>query len=280
MKTVGYYNGVIDEVENLKIPVLDRSVYFGDGVYDVAICENRKTFQFDRHIDRFYRSCRKLDIDFNMSKTDLKDLLNELISKADDNDLMVYWQASRGIAPRKHEYYDNIEPALLVMITPFKVPDYRKKMRLITVPDTRFLHCDIKTINLIPNVIAAKKAMDSGCQEAVLHRGSYVTECAHSSLFIIKDDELLMPPQSEFILPGITRKVVEKICAENEIPLRYGRFNVDDMMAADEIIIASTTKHLASASEIDNIPVGGKNPELLELLQTLFMAKFEKETEA
>lgn len=279
MKTVGYYNGEIKTVEELKIPALDRAVYFGDGVYDVVICKNKKPFTLDLHIERFYNSCRALKINFSMPKAELKTLLNQLIGMADDADTMVYWQATRGTAARKHEFpAETVKPNLLIMITPLKMKDMKKPLRLITVEDTRFLHCDIKTINLIPNVMAAQKAAEANCQEVVFHRGDRVTECAHSSLFLFENGKVVMPPLDEYILPGITRKVVAQLCEANGIICEERIFTLQEMMQADEILVASTTKNFAPVEEIDGTKVGGKDAELLARLQRLFMEELNRQT--
>lgn len=277
MKTVGYYNGEVCEVDELRIPALDRAVYFGDGIYDVAICENRKAFTLDYHIDRFYNSAKAIDIRFSMPKDEFRSLLLSLIDKCDSNDMMVYFQLSRGIGKRKHEYQD-MEGALLIMITPFTMGDMRKKMKLATFEDKRFLYCDIKTINLIPSVLAAQHASVHGCNEALMHRGDMVTECAHSSLLILKDGKVIAPPLDEYILPGITRKVVEEICAENDIPFVTRRFTVQEALDADEIIVASTTKNISGTCEVDGKPVGGKDEKLLSRLQDLFQERLDRET--
>lgn len=279
MKTVGYYNGEIKPVEELSVPALDRAVYFGDGVYDVVICRNRKPFTLDMHIDRFYNSCQALKINFSMSKSELAALLKQLIAMADDADTVVYWQASRGTAGRKHEFpAETVEPNLLIMITPWKMGDMKKALRLITVEDTRFLHCDIKTLNLIPNVMATQRAVEANCQEVVFHRGERVTECAHSSLFLFMDGKVVMPPLDEYILPGITRKVVAQLCATNGIICEERIFTLQEMMQADEILVASTTKHFAPVEEIDGIKVGGKDAALLERMQALFMEELNRQT--
>ena len=279
MQTVGYYNGEISSVEELKIPALDRAVSFGDGVYDVVICRNGKPFTLDLHIDRFYNSCEALKINFDMSKDELKALLLKLIAMADSPDTMVYWQASRATAIRKHEFPSKlIKPNLLVMITPFHMGEMNKPLHLITVEDTRFLHCNIKTINLIPNLMAAQKAAEAHCQEVVFHRGERVTECAHSSLFIFKDGTVIMPPLDEYVLPGITRKVVKQICLANHIPYEEKIFTLNEMLDADEILVASTTKNFSPVEIINGNKVGGKAPKLLEQLQKLFIEEFDRQT--
>ena len=159
MKTLGYYNGKIDELDRMMIPMNDRSSYFGDGVYDATYCRNYKIFALDEHIDRFLRSAALLRIEVAQSKEELRDLLNELVRKLDDDEQFVYFQATRGTGMRDHVFpQDGSKANLWVTLTPRKIMDIDKKLKLVTMEDTRFLHCTIKTINLIPSVMASQRA--------------------------------------------------------------------------------------------------------------------------
>ena len=119
----------------------------------------------------------------------------------------------------------------------------------------------------MPNVFAAQKATSVGATEALLHRGERVTEAAHSSILMIKDGTVIMPPLDERILPGITRMIIEQVCKENQIPVENRIFTVDELLGADEIILCSTTKNVVYVYEIDGKPVAGKNQALREMIQ-------------
>lgn len=277
MKTAAYYNGKIASLEELTIPALDRAIYFGDGVYDVAFIHNRKPVALDYHLDRFYNSCKLLKIDIQITRDKLAEIFNTLIAHTDESetDFILYWQMSRGVAPRAHVFPDkNVKPALFAYITPKKLGDQTKKVKLLTQEDRRFYFCNIKTINLVPNVLASQAAKEAGCEEAVLHRGNIVTEGSHTSILLIKDGALIAPPLSELLLPGITRKQLIEISHENNIPYIEKTFTLDELFDADEIMIASTTTVLLAADEIDGKKVGGKNPELVKKLQTLYFEKY------
>ena len=185
MKTLGYYNGKFGELEDMSIPMNDRVCWFGDGVYDAGPSRNYKIFAMDEHVDRFFNSAGLLDIKMPMSKEELKALLQEMVDKMDTGNLFVYYQATRGTGIRNHAYTKG--PAnLWIMLKPAEISDGKEPIKLITCEDTRFLHCNIKTLNLIPSVVATQKAQDAGCQEAVFYRaGGRVTECAHSNVHII-----------------------------------------------------------------------------------------------
>ncbi len=280
MKTLGYYNGKFGEIEEMTIPMNDRVCYFGDGVYDATSSRNYKIFALDEHIDRIYNSAALLRIEIAQTKQEMKDILNEMVSKMDTGNNFVYWQVTRGTGPRNHIFLEDGSKAnLWITITPKEVIDVYKKVQLITLEDTRFLHCNIKTLNLIPSVMASQKAKEAGCDEAVLHRGDRVTECAHSNVHILKDGVFVTAPTDHLILPGIARVHLIKACKKLGIAVDETPFTLEEMMNADEVIISSSSTFCRAADEIDKKPVGGKAPELLKALQDEVMREFYAETE-
>lgn len=280
MKNLGFYNGEIDLIENIKVPMLDRACYFGDGVYDATFCANHKIFAIDDHIERFFNSAGLLGFEVPYTKTELKELLSDLVKKVDSPEQFVYWQLSRGTAPRNHVYPEG-KANLWVMLkplTPADIGPFEKKYKLITVEDTRFFHCNAKTLNLLPNVLAAEKAKKAGCDEAVFHRGDRVTECAHNNVSILKDGIFKTAPTDNLILPGIARKHLVEICKENNIPVDETPFTVKELMEADEVLVTASSLLAIQAVEIDGVPVGGKAPELLKLLQDKYLQRVIDET--
>ena len=276
MKTLGYYNGKISELEDMQVPMLDRACYFGDGVYDAALAHNYKIYTLDTHIDRFFNSARLMDINMSFSKEELKAILNEMVHKMDDADLFVYWQVSRGTAMRNHVYPEDMMGNLWIMIWPAKVSDKKRTMRLVSVEDTRFLHNNIKSINLIPAVRYATDAQRTGFDECLLHRGNRVTECAHSNLSILKNGCFYTAPTDEYILPGIERKHLIEACEVNKIPVKEIAFTLDDVMNADEIIVSSSSTLCLRVSDIDHKSVGGKDDYHFQQLQDYVFNKFEE----
>lgn len=279
MKRVAYYNGEIAPVEELKIPVLDRAYYFGDGVYDATSVANGKPFALDDHIERFYNSCRLLEIPFTMEKEALAEELKKVIKEFDGEHGLLYWQASRGTAYRGHKFPEgDVKPNLMIMLNPINPAPMHKKVKLITMEDTRYFHCNIKTLNLIPNVMAAQKAESMGCDETVFHRGERVTECAHSNVSIIKDGVLRTAPCDNLILPGITRKHMIALAHELSIPVVEEPFTVAEMFDADEVIVSRSGALLHAAESIDGKEVGGKAPEILDKLYAAYSEMFKKDT--
>ena len=220
MKTVGYYNGKIGEIEEMMVPMNDRAMYFGDGVYDATYAANRKIFELEGHMERFFNSFKAMEIPFRMTREELAAELQKCVDLMDsDGEVMVYWQSTRGTGMRNHLFPTDGKPAnLLITVREVPLSDLRTPYKVITLEDTRFLHCNIKTLNLIPSVIANQRAKEAGCQEAIFHRGDRVTECAHSNVHILKNGKFITAPTDNLILPGITRKHLLRICEAQQIP--------------------------------------------------------------
>ena len=164
MKTLGYYNGKYGELEEMSIPMNDRVCWFGDGVYDAGPSRNYKIFALDEHIDRFFNSAGLLDIEMPVTKEELKELLQEMVNKMDTGDLFVYYQVTRGTGVRDHAYTKG-PGNLWIMLKPAEISDGIEPIKLITVEDTRFLHCNIKTLNLIPSCVATEKRKRQGVRK-------------------------------------------------------------------------------------------------------------------
>lgn len=268
MKTLGYYNGKYDEIDKIMIPMSDRSHWFGDGVYDATCARNYKIMAIDEHVDRFFNSARLLNINLGFTKEYLNDLLNELVQKLDDDELFVYWQATRGgNGLRSHNYDKEQKANLWITICPEEITDKDKEYKLTSMEDTRFLHCNIKTLNLIPSVVAYQHAKENNCDETVFHRGDIVTECAHSNVHIIKDKKFITHPADEYILPGIARAHLLKACKALNIEVEERPFTVDELINADEVIVSSSGDLCIRATEFEGKAVGKKDNDTFNRLK-------------
>ena len=278
MATKAYINGQIGNWDEMMIPLSDRSVFFGDAVYDAVLVLDGKPFAMDLHLDRLYNSCALTDIVFPMPREQLMGEIDRLLDASEGDAHMLYLQVTRGAAPRKHEYPEGVVPNLIMFAKPIALTPKDKRVKLISMEDLRFQYCNIKTTNLLPNVFASEKATRAGADEVLWHRNGRVTEAAHSSILMIKDGAVIMPPLDHLVLPGITRKVVHNLCDQNGIGVEVREFSVDEVMQADEIILCSTTKNILYVSEIDGITVGGKDRELAQRLQELFLDEVYAQT--
>lgn len=266
MEALGYYNGRYGELDQMMIPMNDRVCYFGDGVYDATCCGNHVIYLLDEHIERFYHSAEMLKIRITQTKEELKAILNEMVQKVEGDTLFVYWQVTRGTAMRNHAFPD-VPSNLWIMIKPAKLKDFSVRIPLTHTEDTRFLHCNIKTLNLIPSVMAAQLAEERGCVETIFHRGEIVTECAHSNVHIIKDGKLITHPLDCYILPGIARHHLIMACEALGVPVEERTFTMDELRAADEVLVTSSSNFCLVAGTLDGEPIGGKASELVEKIQ-------------
>ncbi len=281
MENLGYYNGKIGLLDELTVPFNDRVHFFGDGVYDAGPAHNHKVYALDEHVDRFYNSAAMLDIKIPHTKEEFKKILSDLVKMVDSPDQFVYYQATRGTAKRGHVYPEDMTANIWVSLVPQKIKDMYTPVTAITALDTRFYHCNIKTLNLLPSVMYSQEAERRGVYETILYReGERVTECAHSNVHIInKDGVLQTAPLDNLILPGTARNHL--ICAAKEIGMEVSEtpFYVSDLFTAREVIITSASAFCMVCSEIDGKPVGGGAPEEISKIQALLMEDFLRQTE-
>ncbi|MBQ2978005.1 MAG: aminotransferase class IV [Clostridia bacterium] len=279
MKELGYYNGRIEELSEMMIPMNDRACWFGDGVYEAQLCRNYHIFTLDEHVDRLFRSAAMLEIKIPVTKDELKKLLNDLVQKMDDGDLMLYYQVTRGSGKRNHAFPKG--PAnLWVTLTPKSINPDTTPVSLITAEDIRFLHCNIKTLNLLPSVMANQKAISAGCYECVLYRpGERVTECSHSNVHIIRNGILYTAPTDHLILAGIARAHLIAACKKLGIPVSETPFTLADLRNADEIITTSSTAPCTRACQVDGVPAGMKREDLFMALHDEIFGEFMRDTQ-
>ena len=280
MKDLGYYNGKYDRIENMYVPMNDRACFFGDGIFEVAYARNHKIYALSEHLDRMYDSAAMLGYNMPITKGEFASLLYELSLKVDSPDQLIYWQVSRGTEMRSHAPQSELTANIWVTIREkVMVPPY-ESAKLITFPDTRFFHCNMKTLNLLPTVMASIAAKNAGADEAIFHRDGMVTECAHSNLCIIrKDGAVQTAPADKLILPGVTRAHMIRACAELGIPCIEENFTLEEMMNAAEVVIVTSGAQFRPVREIDGQSVGGGAPDLVAALQEKLYGNFLKETE-
>ena len=175
MKNLGFYDGRYDLIENMNVPMSDRVCWFGDGVYDATATRNGVIYCLDDHIDRFYNSASMVQIEIPYTKDELKDLLKSLVAKVDtsntNGETFLYWQITRGAnIPRNHIFPENTKANLWVTVTPRKLADVYRRSKLISYEDIRFYMCHIKTLCLLPSVLASEAAKKAGAEECVMYR--------------------------------------------------------------------------------------------------------------
>lgn len=274
-------NGDLIERSEAKVDIEDRGYQFGDGVYEVIRVYNGKMFTADEHLERLLESGRKIELDIPYSIGQLKQMLAEMIERNNLELGIVYMQFSRGTSPRNHAYPGaDVAPVLTAYTreTSRPVESMRNGVKASLIEDIRWLRCDIKSLNLLGNIMAKQKAAQSGCFEAIQHRGDTVTEGSSSNIAIVKDGTLYTHPATNLILNGITRRKINEICRENGVALEESAFTKDDLLDADEVFMSSTSAEITPIIEIEGKPIGNGSPgPITNKLQNLFEEAIEKE---
>ena len=216
-------------------------------------------------MDRFFNSAALMDIKMPVTKDALKDLLNELVKKMDTGKLFVYYQLTRGGTTNRNHAFDPEIPAnLWVTLPPAEIHDGRTPIKCVTEPDTRFYHCSVKTLNLMPSVMAAQHAKREGVQETILCRrnmGNRVTECAHSDVHIIDDGKIFTASTDELILPGIARAHLIRMAKKLGYAFSETPYDLGTLRSEQEILVTSSSNLCLWCNNLDGQPVGGRKPE-------------------
>lgn len=266
MKNLGYYNGKVGLIEEISVPMTDRAFYFGDGVYDAVMCRNNIPYLLCEHVNRLYDNCHLLGINPPKGKEELSHIIKELCPLVDGEEKFVYFHISRGSGIRNHAFEDG-PGNLCITIKEQRVDPVYEKMDLCTTEDHRYGYCNIKTLNLLPSVLAAQHFKNQRCGETVFIRDGYITECSHSNVSILKGKKLITAPADRHILPGVTRAHLINHARKLGIAVREEKYTLDDLYDADEIIVTSSSKMARGAKKLNGKPVGGGDKHLLEALQ-------------
>ena len=274
MENIGYYNGVFQPIEKLMIPACDRGVYFGDGVYEALRVERHRFFALREHLARFRASLNFLQIPFIMTDEALTAILQEAADRVDSDSQQIYFQVTRGTAIRSHSFPEDAVPNLLIFSRGVPLADLTEYRRVIVLPDTRWQHCNIKSLNLIPSVLASEQAKQRGCCEAVFHRDGVVTECSSSNLLMLKDSVLRTAPADERILPGVTRGHFLMLAREIGVPVDETAFTLEEAYDADELMVTSTSAHGLPIGEMEGKAVCMRDEPLLRRLQKAYRDYF------
>lgn len=264
MKELTYFNGEMVESGAKVVSLDDRGYCFGDGVYEVVRVYNGRAFAFSYHQDRLYRSMREMDIPVRMPPDELQELHEIMIEQSEITDGYIYLQITRGVTPRHHAFErSKLEPQMYMFIKPITTDlgALQEGVKAITLPDERWARVDIKTLNLIPNILAQTKAEKKGAYTAILVRDGIVTEGATSNVFVMKDGVCYTHPANHHILKGITRQlVVTRVAPTAGITIIEREFDEAFLKDADEIFFTDTIGGIIPITTLNREPVGEGKP--------------------
>jgi D-alanine transaminase len=248
MSDLIWINGEILHFSDARIGVEDRGFQFADGVYEVIRLYGGKAYTLEPHLDRLTQSARGIEMSVPFEKPALMSEIRKLVAKSGVADGMIYLQLTRGVAPRNHLFPDNARPTLLFYARPLPppyLPGEGEGVKLIAVNDERWKRCWIKSIALLPNVLAKNQAVAAGADEAVFIEGGVVTECSASNLFAVIGAKLVTHPVGSKVLPGITRAVLLDCAATLGIEVDERGFLEEEAIRASELLITSTTREVS-----------------------------------
>ncbi|MEC5215323.1 D-alanine transaminase [Actimicrobium sp. GrIS 1.19] len=258
-----YLNGAISPLSEAKVSVLDRGFIFGDGIYEVIPIYARKAFRADQHMARLFRSLAAIGIANPHSKAEWLALIQQVADAFADDDQMVYVQVTRGVAKRAHAFPKEATPTVFIMTNPLVLPSAAVRaagVACVSMEDKRWLHCEIKSISLLGNVLAAQNAAEHAVTETIQFRDGFLTEASASNVWVVKDGKLMGPPKDNLILEGIRYGLIEELCAALAIPLSARRITRDEVFAADEVLLSSATKEVLPVVSIDGQAIGNGKP--------------------
>ena len=261
MANISYVNGLYCNIQEAKININDRGYHFGDAVYEVILYNNGIFYDYDGHIKRLFNSLKLINIKFHLSEQQLKIIIKNLFKLNRVNFGSVYIQVSRGVADRNHSYFGlNSKPVLTMIVSKKKnnISDDIKGVKAITMVDNRWSRPDIKTTQLLPNVLAKTYANKKNAYEGIFidHEG-YVTEGSSSNIWIInKNNEILTREIDGKILSGITRKTISQFVKNNNFKMLEKKFTRDEMLNSREVFLTSASSFVTPIIEIDNIKIG------------------------
>ena len=256
-------NGEITPLSEAKIPALDRGFLFGDAVYEVMWVNQGKMWLEEEHFTRLERSLNLIRIQ-GVNLVSLAARVYETIATGKFKNAIVYVQITRGAAPRSHAFPKDVKPFEFLFVQEFNDPyaEMREKgIHLLSRPDIRWDHCDIKSTNLLANVLAIQESKEAGCQEVLFYlKDGTITESAHSSLFGVLNGILYTSPSSELILPGITRNHLLNLIAKNGIPIKEKSLHMEQLGQISELFITGTTSGVLPVVAVDKKVIGDGKP--------------------
>ena len=254
MPNFAYINNKFVNFKLAKIHIEDRGLQFADSVYEVIAILNGKLIDLDFHLKRLRYSLKELDIKYKVNKTNLKKIFLDLLNKNKTSNGIIYLQITRGVQYREHKYENKLIPSLIIYSRnkKFNLPGkFFKGVNTITYEDLRWKRRDIKTVNLLPNIIAANKAKKMKAYEAILLQNGKVTEGTSSNIWIIKKNNLITHPANSDILKGVTRTSILKIIKKTSLKLVEKSFTHKQLLDADEVFLTSSGSFITPILKID-----------------------------
>lgn len=264
MPDLAWVDGATVPLVEARVPLEDRGFLFGDSVYEVVRIYNGCPFMLQEHLERLWQSAAALALSSPFSRAEVSAFAKKLISASGLLDAYLYFQLTRGVAPREHHFPARQKPSLYLYVKEMKPPLAPRDVKaaaVITFPDRRWQECSIKATTLLPNLLARQAAAEQGAVEAILYRpGGIVTEGSRSNVFALIDGCVRTHPATAEILSGITRRVALELLAGEGWPCEEKPFSVEELKAASEAWLTSTGMEVTPLRYIDEKSLGEEAP--------------------
>lgn len=253
-----YLNDKFIKKDEVRVSPFDRGFLFGDGVYEVVPVYDHKSFLLEHHIDRLSRSLLLTKISKPKYWERIPQIIDKLVKKNSFNNQSVYLQITRGVdSTRNHIPEKNVEPTLFITsselkLNPFRINPERKRLEIDLIEDPRWDRCDIKSVILLPNVLAMNGAIQKGKDGVIFYKEGKITEGASFNVFAVFDDLVITTPESKEILSGVTRKHILSILKEKKVKVLECQLEVERIFEADEVWITSSTQEIQPVGKIQD----------------------------
>lgn len=260
-----YLNGRFLPLAEAGISPLDRGFLYGDGVYELIPVYSRRPFRLAEHLTRLQATLDGIRLANPLDSTRWAAVVERLIVEAPWDDQSIYLQVTRGTDNKRDHAFPptGVPPTAFAFSSPLVTTPATTRatgVAAITVADDRWAHCNLKVVSLLANILARQQAVDAGCAEALLIRDGWLKEGAASNIFVVQDGVLLVPPKTRFMLPGVTYDIVLELAASHGQPLEIREIHEDELRAADEVWMTSSTKEVLAITTLDGMPVGDGKP--------------------
>ena len=274
MPDLACLNGTIQPLEDTRVSVNDRGFLFGDAVYEVIRTYGGQPFRMTDHLDRLEKSMAAIRIHPDRDRATVEKWIHDVCNQAGYDEAKIYLQVSRGVAPRDHAFPD-VSPTVLITVTPIApLPAEMTEngVAALSTPDIRWARCDVKSVNLLPNVLARQAARDAGAFEALfVDDDGFLLEGATSNVFAVDGGTIVTPPLDPHILPGVSRAYLMELAKEHNIPLAERPIPMDTLATAEELFLTGTTIEILPVNQVDGKPIGNGDPgPITRTLQKVF----------
>lgn len=275
------WNDQIVEREAVKIDIEDRGYQYGDGLYEVVRVYNGHLYMVEEHLDRLWHGAEKIRMHLPFTKEELTANLKKLVELEGFKEGKLYFQVTRGIdSPRNHALPDpeKVKGVLTANYRPYERPVEKMEegITVAVVPDTRWLHCDIKSLSLLGNVLSLDEARRQGFDDAVLVRDNKVTEASAANFWIVKDGTVYTHPDGQLILPGITKMKIIELAREMGIRVKEEAVSEEELFTADECFVSGSLTEIVPVIKVNDHIVGtGKPGEITKRLLNAYITSVD-----